>query len=136
MLISVLPINKMIITKPFMMARRKIVVKNLCDINFAVDCALQFICQHQTNLGRTAQLGQHCTEKPGAILLCVGLPRAARNFYSTANFEYRLCYGVCTAHTCIHTHPHKKKRQKKRKKKKSRKSLLRRLGHCSLIKKN
>ena len=44
-----------------------------------------------------AQLVDHPTEMPGAILVQLRVPGAARDFSPRVNFQCRLCYGVRTA---------------------------------------
>ena len=56
--------------------------------------------------GRIAKLAEHPAEKPGAILMRVRVPIAARDFSPIVNFQCRLSYGVRTAHVCNRTHQH------------------------------
>ena len=51
--------------------------------------------------GRIAKLAEHPAEKPGAILMRVQVPIAARDFSPIVNFQCRLSYGVRTAHCAI-----------------------------------
>ena len=47
-----------------------------------------------------AQLEEHHTKKPGAIVMWVRVPGAARDFSLRVNLQCRLSYGVHTAPVC------------------------------------
>ena len=88
-----------------MVTADKLTVQSVVSFSHTVKTLHKLTCS-LTQGSQIAQLVEHPTEKPGAILTQVRVPGVARDFSPRVNFQRRLSYSVCTAPVCNRMHQH------------------------------
>ena len=79
-----------------------------CVVSTCVDAKYegQQLIKDVNSRAGIAQLVEHPTEKPGAILILVWVPSVARDFSPRVDLLCRISYSVHTAPTCNRMHQH------------------------------